>query len=150
MLDGLIRALPIAVLVAILPGWFWAKLLVASTEVYERVAYSVALSLALIPAVVLIPTRLLGMGVTLPVAIASPLIVFSGGLWAYLRFGPTKRADEPLAPPPSPLGVLPLMLFSAALALGVVAGVVPRGRIDPPVIFEYVPHLWVLPRSRCS
>jgi hypothetical protein len=44
MLSDLIRALPAVVLVGAVPGWFWAKLLHASADLYERIAYSVAIS----------------------------------------------------------------------------------------------------------
>jgi hypothetical protein len=127
VLFDLIRALPAAVLVGVVPGWFWAKLLVASADRAERFAYSVGLSVALVPAVILIPARLVGTGVTLAVAIASPLVVFFLGLAAYLRFGPAKGSDEPLAPPPTPLGLLALVLLVAAfgLVLGVMAGAAP-------------------------
>src|ERR671915_2072230 len=93
VLLDLIRAVPAAVLVGIVPGWFWAKLLGASADLYERVTYSVALSLALVPAVALIPAQLFGTGVTLAVAVASPLLVLLGGLAAYVRFGPAKASE---------------------------------------------------------
>ena len=126
MLSDLIKALPAAVVVGVVPGWFWAKLLRASADRAERFTYSVALSVALVPAVILIPARLFGTGVTLAVAIASPLVVFFLGLAAYARFGPAKGSDEPLAPPPAPLGLLTLVLLVAGfgLALGAVAGAV--------------------------
>jgi hypothetical protein len=124
VLSDLIKALPAAVVVGVVPGWFWAKLLRASADRAERFTYSVALSVALVPAVILIPARLFGTGVTLAVAIASPLVVFFLGLAAYARFGPAKGSDEPLAPPPAPLGLLALVLLVAGfgLALGAVAG----------------------------
>jgi hypothetical protein len=113
-------------LVGVVPGWFWARLLLSSTDRAERFAYAVALSVALVPTVILIPARLAGTGVTLAVAVASPLVVFFMGLAAYLRFGPAKGSDEPLAPPPLPLSSLALVLLVTAfgLALGVIAGVV--------------------------
>jgi hypothetical protein len=124
VLSDLIKALPAAVVVGVVPGWFWAKLLRASADRAERFTYSAALSVALVPAVILIPARLFGTGVTLAVAIASPLVVFFLGLAAYARFGPAKGSDEPLAPPPAPLGLLALVLLVAGfgLALGAVAG----------------------------
>ena len=128
MLFDLIRALPAAVLVVVVPGWFWAKLLRgASADRAEQFVYAVALSVALVPAVILIPTRLFGTGVTLAVAIAAPLAVFFSGLAAYLRFGPAKGSDEPLATPPAPLGSLALVPLVAAFALilGTLFGVVP-------------------------
>src|SRR5829696_6074239 len=74
MLFDLILALLAAVLVGLLPGWFWAKLLIATpADVYERIAYSVALSMALVPTAALVQARLLETGVTLTIAVASPL-----------------------------------------------------------------------------
>ena len=127
MLSDLILALPAVVVVGIVPGWFWAKLLVASADRAERFAYSVALSLTLVPTAALVQARLLGTGVTLAVAIASPLGVFFLGLVAYLRFGPAKGANEPLAPPPAPPGLPALVPLIAAFALilGTLFGVVP-------------------------
>ena len=117
MLYDLIRALPVAISVCFLPGWFWARLLSASADRAEQVAYSVALAITLVPTAALVLARLLGTGVTLAVAFAAPLVVFLGGLVAYLRFGPAKGADEtPLAPLPAPPGTPALVLLAAALA----------------------------------
>ncbi len=117
MLLVLIRALPAAVLVGIAPGWFWAKLLGASADLYERVTYSVALSLALVPAVALIPAQLFGTGVTLAVAVASPLFVFLVELTAYLKFGPAKASEEPLVLAPVQLNAFALVPVVVGLAL---------------------------------
>jgi hypothetical protein len=142
----LIRALPVAVVVYLLPGWFWARLLRASTDRAEQAAFSVALSMTLVPAVLLVPTRVFGVGITLAAAVAAPFLVFSAGLLVYLRFGPAKGSDAPIAPlPPSP-GTLALSLLAAALtlALGVVAGVLPRVQIDPLVTVGVVPDMGAL------
>ncbi len=147
MLAELIRAVPVAILVYLVPGWFWARLLVAPADLYERLAYSTALSMVLVPTVILVPTRLLDTSVTLAVALASPLVVFFSGLAAYLRFGPAKGLEEPLAPPPAPLqGVSAQVLLIAAfaLALGVVIGAVPGVAIEPPVTVGVVPNMRVL------
>ena len=146
MLYDLIRALPVALVVYFLPGWFWAKLLRASADRAEQVAFSVALSMALVPAVLLVPTRLFGAGVTLAVAAAAPLAVFSAGLVAYLRFGPAKGPDAPIAPlPAAPRTPALLLLVTAlALALGVVVEVLPRVSIEPPITVGFVPEMRVL------
>jgi uncharacterized membrane protein len=91
LLLELIRALLAALLVGCVPGWFWARCLCATADRAERITYSVALSMALVP------VRLLGTGVTFAVAVSSALLVFFAGLLAYARFGPAKGADEPLA-----------------------------------------------------
>ena len=128
MVFDLILALLAAFVVAVVPGWFWAGLLRASGDHAERLTYSAALSMALVPAVALIPTRLLGMGVTLPVALACALVVFLAGLGAYLRFGAAKGSDDPIFPAPvSTLSVptLALLVPAFVLALGVMIGVIP-------------------------
>ena len=146
MLLDLIRALPVAVAVYLLPGWFWARLLRASADRAEQAAFSVALSVALVPAVLLVPTRLFGMGITLAIAVAAPLCVFATGLVAYLRFGAAKGSDGPLAPPPAPLGTPALALLAAALALalGVIIGAVPGVPIVPLITVGVVPEMGVL------
>src|SRR5918997_1814257 len=68
VLYDLIRALPVAVLVCFVPGWFWARLLGTSADRAEQVAYSVALAITLVPTAALVLSRLLGTGVTLAVA----------------------------------------------------------------------------------
>ena len=146
MLYDLIRALPAAILVCFVPGWFWARLLRASADPYEQMAFSVALSMALVPAALLVPTRLLGSGVTFAWAVAAPLLVFSAGLAAYLRFGPAKGPDEPVAPLPPSLGTpaLSLLVGALALALGVVFGVLPRVPIVPLTTVGFVPEMGVM------
>src|SRR3712207_2951361 len=59
VLHDLIRALPIAVLVCLVPGWFWARLLSASADRAEQIAYSVALAITLVPTVALVLARIL-------------------------------------------------------------------------------------------
>ena len=147
MLSELIVAVPAALLVGVLPGWFWARVLLASTDLYERIAYSTALSMVLVPSVILVPTRLFGAGVSLSVALASPLVVFLGGLLAHVRFGGAKAQQEPIAPSADPLRGVPaqvLLIAAFALALGVVIGVVPRVAIEPPVTVGVVPNMRVL------
>ena len=120
MLLELIWALPAAALVGVVPGWFWARLLSTPADLYEHVTYSVALSLALVPAVALIPAQLFGTGVTLAVAVASPLLVFLGGLTAYLRYGPAKASEGPLHTSlvrPGAVALVPITL-AFALVLG--------------------------------
>ncbi len=127
MLSDLIRALPTVILVGVVPGWFWATVLLASTDRAERLAYSVALSITLVPTAALVQARMFGTGVTLAIAIAAPVLVFLLGLVAYLRFGPAKGPDEHLIPPSAPPG-LPALVFliaAFALTLGMLLGAVP-------------------------
>ncbi len=66
MLLDLVRALLAAVLVGVLPGYFWACVLSASSDLAERLALSPALSVTLVPATILVPARIFGTGLTLP------------------------------------------------------------------------------------
>src|SRR5918997_2394225 len=147
VLLDLIRALLAAFVVAVVPGWFWAGLLRASGDRAERVVYSAALSMALVPVVALVPVYLLGTGVTLVVAVISPLVVFFSGLAAYLRFGQAKGLDEPLAQPPaSPLGApaLALLVPAFGLAVGVMIGAIPGEPLVQPVVGVFAPGPRVL------
>ncbi len=49
MLSELSRALPVAGLVGAVPGYFWAKCLAPSANYVERIAFSTALSMTLVP-----------------------------------------------------------------------------------------------------
>jgi hypothetical protein len=128
VLSDLIRVLPVALLVGVLPGWFWTRCLLASEDYAEHLAYAIALSLTLVPAVALAQVYLFSTGVTSAVAAASAVLVFVTGLAAYLALGPAKGAEVPLVTPPSPPGLPALVPLAAGLALalvmllGVVAG----------------------------
>jgi hypothetical protein len=156
VLHDLILALPVGVLVCFVPGWFWARLLSASSDRAEQAAYSVALAITLVPAAALVQARLLGTGVTLAVAVAAPLLVFLAGLVAYLWFGPAKGPDAPIAPLPPIPRTLALLLLVPALALALVAfsEVVPGGwpaiLVAPVVVFAGIVHLLTYPRPDSS
>jgi hypothetical protein len=129
VLAELLRALPVAVLVCTMPGYFWARCFSATGDRVELLAYSTALSMALVPTAALAQTRVLGTGVTLPVAALSTAAVFAGGFAAYLWFGRPGN-DEPVpASPPAPwsaYALVPLPLafgLMLATALGLVSGV---------------------------
>jgi hypothetical protein len=117
VLFDLIVVLVPALLVGLLPGYFWSLVLFHTPDRAERLAYSAALSVALVPVVALVAARPWGGGVTLPIAVLSPLVVLGAGLAVYLRFGPSKGPDEPLAATPGPLGLATLAPVAAALAL---------------------------------
>jgi hypothetical protein len=148
----MILALPVSVLVCFVPGWFWARLLSASSDRAEQAAYSVALAITLVPAAALVQARLLGTGVTLAVAVAAPLLVFLAGLVAYLWFGPAKGPDAPIAPLPPIPRTLALFLLVSALSLALVAffDLVPGGwpaiLVAPVVVFAGIVHLLTYPR----
>jgi hypothetical protein len=117
VLADMIRVLPVALLVGVLPGWFWTRCLLASEDYAERLAYAIALSLILVPAAALAQVYLFGTGVTIAVAAASAVLVFLMGLAAYLVLGPAKGAEAPLVRPPSPPGLPALVPLAAGLAL---------------------------------
>jgi hypothetical protein len=125
----LARALAAALFVVVAPGWFWSGLLApaagasrgGSPDRVERLVYSLALSLALVPAVALVPARFLGFGVTLPVAVLSALLVLAAGLAARLVYGRKEADDAPLLPRPPALGVPVLALLVLALGLALLA-----------------------------
>ena len=120
MLLDLIGALSAALLVGFAPGWFWARCLCAPSDWAERLAYTVALSLALVPAAALVPAKLLG--VTLAVTGFSTLTVFLMGLLAYVLFGPAGAKDAPPFPGPEALGMPTLVVLLPAFGLALWAG----------------------------
>jgi hypothetical protein len=113
----MIQVLLAAFLVGVVPGWFWASCLVPTADRAERLAYSVALSIVLVPAVTLALVRLWAGSVTFPVAVISPLIILGMGFVAYLRFGSPEEPDRPLVTPPVLPGALALMPIVAGFAL---------------------------------
>ena len=134
MLLELMRALLAVSLVALLPGWFWAGCLFATSDRAERITYSVALSMALVPTAALVPVRLLDTGVTLAVAASSALVVFFAGLLAYRRFGPAKGTFGPPVPGSGPLDMPVLVVLLPAFGLALWAGllIVPGQRTALP------------------
>lgn len=119
MIYDLIRALPVAFVVCVLPGYFWAKLICPAEDIPVRAAYSTALSITLVPAVALAQIRILGTGLSFPVAVASVLIVLVAGLAAYVKFGPAKESVAPLlthlSPPRTPALIFLGLAFAFAL-----------------------------------
>ncbi len=120
MILDLIRVLPVALLVVIVPGWCWSRFLVGSDDLAERLTYSLALSVTLVSAVALAEVRILGSGLTLPLAILSVVIVFLSGLAVYVGFGAAKEKKETMVFRPTLPGFAPLVPIT--LALGVVLG----------------------------
>jgi hypothetical protein len=113
----MIRVLLAAFLVGVVPGWFWASCLLPSADRVERLAYSVALSVALVPAVAQALVRLWAGSVTFAVAVISPLVVLGMGFVAYPRFGSPEEPDKPLVTPPVPPGALALVPIVVGFAL---------------------------------
>ena len=118
MILDLIRVVPAVVIAAVVPGYFWSRCLFAAADYAERLVYSTTLSMALVPAVTLVPARVFGLGVTLPAAVGSALFVLVSGFAAYAAFGAAKMPENPAAPPPSLTApALALVVVAAGLAL---------------------------------
>ena len=101
LIVDLARALPAALVAAVLPGFFWACFLRRAVGLAERLTYSTALSLATVPVVAIALARILGTGISLGVAIASVLIVAGSGALACKIWG-TAAARGPAQPPALP------------------------------------------------
>ena len=120
MLLDLIGAASAALLVGFVPGWFWARCLCAPTDGAERLAYTAALSMALVPAVALVPARLFG--VTFAVTASSAFVVFFAGFIAYVGFGSAWTKGAPPVPGPGALGMPALILLVPAFGLALWTG----------------------------
>ena len=131
MLLDLVRALPAAILVGVLPGWFWAGCLSATSDRAERLAYSVGFSTTLVPTAALVQTRLFGVGVTPAITIVSVLLVLVTGLTGYLKYGPFHGSDEPLTSRSVSLDLPSLiaLIFASALVLAALLGTMPAVRV---------------------
>jgi hypothetical protein len=155
LIPDLIQALPAVLLVCVLPGWFWTGFLLASRDLAERLAYTVALSMTLVPAVALAQTYLFATGVTFSMTVVSAALVFLAGLALYVLFGPAKGPEEPLSDPPSPPGLHTLAPLAGALALALVMffGLAPGEWFMIPiaalVLAAGAAYLWA-PRGRAA
>jgi hypothetical protein len=153
LIGDLIRALPAVLLIGVLPGWFWTRTLLRSNDPAERLAYSVALSITLVPTAALLQTYLFATGVTLAVTLVSVALVFLAGLALYLLFGPAKKGEEPVCNPPSAPGVATLvpLVVALALALAMLLGLSPGEWLMIPiaglVLAAGAAYLWT-PRGR--
>jgi hypothetical protein len=153
VLLDLVRALPAALLVGVVPGWFWAGCLCATADRAERLAYSVAFSTTLVPTAALLQARLFGAGVTPAITAISALFVLGTGLAVYLEFGPAKRSEEPLTSRPASLGLPTLipLIVALALVLGALLGAVAGERVAPLialcVLAAGIAHLLASPRE---
>ena len=140
VLADLMRAVPIAILVGLVPGYFWARCLAATDDLAERLAYAVALSTTLVPAVALIFSSILGTGVTTLVSVISVVLVFVAGLAARLAFGPAKGSDGPVSPlPPAPgVAALAPLCLGLLLALGTFFGFLGGWAMIPVLVLVIV------------
>jgi hypothetical protein len=131
MLPELILALLAVGLIAVLPGWFWAVCLCASADRISQLVYGIALSITLVPTAALVQAHLFGTGVMFAITVSSAMVVFLAGLLAYLRLGPPKGPEEPVAPALARPGLLTLipLIASFAVALGSMLGLAHGKRV---------------------
>ena len=160
MLPDLIGAVSAAFLVGFAPGWFWMRCLCAPSDRAEQLAYAVALSMALVPAVALGPARYLG--VTFAVTGVSALVVFLAGLLAYVWFGRVESKDVPPVLASEPLGMPALMALVPAFGLAFWTGlqtvpgrrdalaVAPMAAVASLVMVAGIAHLAASPRKPIS
>lgn len=134
MTQNLIPALLALVLAGVVPGFFWTRILVPTSDYARQLAFSIGFSMVLVPSAALLQARVFDTGVTLTVAVVSVVIVFFGGLAAYLKFGQAKASEKPFSSPPAPLGLPALVPLIACLALALAAafGYLPGERVMLP------------------
>jgi hypothetical protein len=128
----MIRALLAAVAAAVLPGYFWAAVLRRTSGVAERLAYSTALSMALVPPAAVLVARLAGTGVTLWVALVSVLAVFGSGLAVFAWKGRADGTTAGVLPRPGPVRdprILAAVLVALVLMLVVTLAAHPSGTL---------------------
>ncbi len=124
MLSDLILTVLGVALAGVAPGYFWARCLSPDAGWAERFTWSAALSVSLVPVLAFALARLFGGGVTLPIALAAPLVIFGLGAAAFVRFGPVKGGGGPLLAAPPRIPVAALVPVVVALALVVVSDMV--------------------------
>jgi hypothetical protein len=117
VIGDLLQTLPAVLLVGVIPGWFWTRILLRSDDLAERLAYAIALSITLVPTAALLQTYLFATGVTLTVTLVAATLVFFAGLALYLLSGPARKDGVPVCDPPAPPGLVTLVPLVAALAL---------------------------------
>ncbi len=136
MIPTMFAAFAAAVAVGVAPGFFWARLLVPTRDLYIRIAFSAALSLALVPAFAALLTKTLGSSVTFAIAVAAPSLVFLTGLAASLLFGKAEVGkNAPASGKVAPMSGYALALFAPAVGLALLAffGVAPANSTLLPI-----------------
>jgi hypothetical protein len=127
VLADLIRAWPAAAAAAVLPGFFWARVLRPASGLGERLAFSTAISMAAVPPVAVLLARAAGSGIALWVALASVLLVCgSGALVLWLKGGATGPAAPVLPRPAQVRDPATLALVTVALLLALVSTLRPH------------------------
>lgn len=127
VLADLIRAWPAAAAAAVLPGFFWARVLRPASGLGERLAFSTAISMAAVPPVAVVLARAAGSGIALWVALVAVLLVFgSGALALWLKGGAGGPAGPVLPRPARVRDPLTLVLIAVALLLALVSTLRPH------------------------
>ena len=153
MIGYLLQALPAVLLIGVLPGWFWTRTLLRSGDFAERLAFTIALSITLVPTAALLQIYLFSTSVTLTVTLISAALVFLSGFALYLLFGPAKKGEEPVCnrPPPPGFATLAPLAAALALALAMLLGLAPSDWFMIPIAFLVLAagaaYLWA-PRGR--
>lgn len=80
-------SLLVTLLVLVVPGYFWARVFLPSLDWVETIAFSLALALCMVPATAWMLAFVLGPAVTLPISVASVVLVTVAGAFAYRKFG---------------------------------------------------------------
>lgn len=127
MLVHVLKALVAAVVVGVLPGFFWARCLYGRVEWVERLTVSIGISIVLAPATALLLTRISGTGLSIPLSYAAPMLVFVSGLILWLVLRSSKLEARQLFSTPSQvwsIEYVPVTL-AALLGAGVVIGRLP-------------------------
>ncbi|MEJ7653652.1 MAG: hypothetical protein WKH64_10090 [Chloroflexia bacterium] len=125
MLADLIQSLLVTVLVLGLPGYYWARLLFPHLDWVEQGAFTVALSMTLVPAVALLLAWGWGPGVSWSIAAASVALVTLVGAAVFARFGAAPvlalhpKLDFPTLGPLAPAPLIPAALLMIAVFLGI-------------------------------
>lgn len=122
MLLDLFRVLVSAIFIGVLPGYYWSRSLFPSEDIAVRLTLSIGFSMALVPAVALVPARAMGLGVTLPVAMLSTLVVFGAGVIVFLKFGTGKEQEETVSSIEPVPGLAVPAVFGTALAIAAISG----------------------------
>ena len=125
MIADLLKALPAALALTVIPGYFWAGLLCGRGGLAERLTYGSAFSLTLVPLAAYIILNLSGSGATLPVVLAAAFAVTAGGALAYYLFGSGPEERKPVSAagvsrlsPTALLLLVPALLLALAAVLG--------------------------------
>lgn len=142
----LLRAVFVSIVVSILPGYFWSRVLFAATDWAGRITGAIAFSITLVPAVALGLAAFFGPGITLPIALAAVLLVTLLGIAAHRLYGDAGGFDMTLQLCQRPLGTMALLPLvpAAALAVGAGLGAISLDRavffIVPLVVTSVVAH----------